>query len=931
MITQDSDTVPAHFLFLPAKDFIGCSDYSGVFDSRSHRVTLKKYLIVLFSLIPAFAVAQRLPEGVLPQHYELSFSPDLDKATFSGEETIQVQLAKPMSAITLNTAELEFQQAEVTQGEKTQTAQTSFAPEKEQATLSVGEQMQPGPATIHIKFTGILNDKLRGFYLAKTKLRNYAVTQFESTDARRAFPSFDEPALKATFDISIIANQGDTAISNGKIVSDTPGPGEGKHTLKFSQTAKMSTYLVALAVGDFACNESSADNIPIRVCGTPDKKPLGTAALRYAGEILQFYNKYYGIPYPFGKLDIVGAPDFEAGAMENTGAIFYRESDLFIDDKQSSISNHEQVFEILAHEMAHQWFGDLVTMKWWDNIWLNEGFATWMELKPSQTLHPEWNATLAAVGATNQALEVDALRNTHPIRARAETPEEINELFDSISYEKAAGVLRMVESYVGPEVFRRGVNNYLRKFQYSNATAEDFWSSIAAASGRPVDMIMPTFVDQAGEPLISVKASCAAPAPEPKVRSRRRRRQLAPAQPKTEITLTQDRFWLDPSGKPATTKNWMVPVCVKAGAAKPFCQIVGQKETVLPVAGGCAPWVFVNANAMGYYRTRYDVDTLQKLTAVANTELSAAERLSLLNDQAALMTSGQESVASYLNLISAMNQDEERAIVASYIPALSMIHDYLLTEASKPAFLAWVRSTFSPMLARVGWTPSAGESDDRHEVRSQLIRILGAIGEDPEVIHHSVELAEAYAKDSSSLDPTLVRTVLSVAAISNDPGLFQQYLAAMNDAKSSPEQLGDYSRALARFSDPKLTQQWLEKIVAHETRNQDAAGYLRLVLDNQAVQKMAWEWTKQHWPEVQAKLTMSSGGTVVRGTESFCDAEMRSDVQQFFGDHKVASAERALSQSVELINSCIHYRSQQQPNLTTWLEQHSTTANVGTR
>jgi alanyl aminopeptidase len=278
-----------------------------------------------------------------------------------------------------------------------------------------------------------------------------------------------------------------------------------------------------------------------------------------------------------------------------------------------------------------------------------------------------------------------------------------------------------------------------------------------------------------------------------------------------------------------------------------------------------------------------------------------------------------------------LNQDEERAIVQSYIPALEMIHDHLLTEASKPGFIGWVRSTFSPMLARVGWTPSAGESDDRHEVRGQLIKILGEIGEDPEVIRHSVELAEAYAKDSSALDPTLVRTVLSVAAMSNDPGLFQQYLAAMNDAKSSPEQLVDYSSALARFSDSKLTQQWLEKIVAPETRNQDAAGYLRRVLENQAVQKMAWEWTKQHWAEVQAKLTMSSGSAVVHGTEGFCDAGMRNDVQQFFGEHKVASSERALGQSLELMNSCIHFRTQQQPNLATWLEQHSTTANVGTR
>ncbi|HEU5413634.1 MAG TPA: M1 family metallopeptidase, partial [Candidatus Angelobacter sp.] len=668
-------------------------------------MTLKSHIFALILiLIPALAKAQRLPEGVAPQHYSLSFIPDLQKATFSSEETIDVQVLKPASTITLNSAELEFQLAEITQGEKTQTAQTSFNPNKDQATLTVPASLLAGPASIHIRFTGILNDKLRGFYLAKTTLRNYAITQFESTDARRAFPSFDEPALKATFDIALTIDQGDTAISNGRIVSDTPGPGEGKHTLKFSQTAKMSTYLVAMAVGDFACNEGSADNVPIRVCGTPDKKPLGVAALRYAEEILHYYNSYYGIPYPFGKLDIVGAPDFEAGAMENTGAIFYRESDLFIDDTHSSVSSHQDVFEVLAHEMAHQWFGDLVTMKWWDNIWLNEGFATWMELKPSQALHPEWNAALDGVNASDEALRVDALRNTHPIRARAETPEEIDELFDSISYQKGAAVLRMVESYVSPDVFRRGVNAYLRKFQYSNASAEDFWNAIASVSGRPVDKIMPTFVEQAGEPLITVKTSCVAAAPEPKVRSRRhhRTRRIAPAQPKTEISLAQTRFWLDPSSAPANSTTWMVPLCVKAASARPFCQIVGQKESVLPVAGGCSPWLFVNANAMGYYRTHYDADTLQKLTSLGKTELSTAERLSLLNDEAALVLSGQENVANYLDLVSALKQDDERPIMKSYLAGLRLVHDYLLTEATKPAFISWVRNNFGPMFTRLG-------------------------------------------------------------------------------------------------------------------------------------------------------------------------------------------------------------------------------------
>ena len=359
---------------------------------------LKKSVWMIFVFLPLLAGAQRLPYGLSAKHYDLTFTPDLQKAVFSGDETLDVEVNKAGNEFTLNSAELEFQEATITQDNKTQVAKWSFAPDKEQVTLTVADPLEPGPATIHIKYSGILNDKLRGFYLARTKERNYATTQFESTDARRAFPSLDEPAYKATFDITLIANKGDTAISNSIIASDTPGPGEGKHTIKFATTPKMSTYLVAMAVGDFECIEGSADNIPIRVCGTPDKKPLSAAALRYATEILKFYNQYYGIPYPFGKLDILGVPDFEAGAMENTAAIFYRESLLFIDDKNSSVDSHQAVFEVLAHEMAHQWFGDLVTMKWWDNIWLNEGFATWMALEAIASVAPgmECNAGCGA-------------------------------------------------------------------------------------------------------------------------------------------------------------------------------------------------------------------------------------------------------------------------------------------------------------------------------------------------------------------------------------------------------------------------------------------------------------------------------------------------------------------------------------------------------
>jgi aminopeptidase N len=898
---------------------------------RRKMSSLKKIVLMLLVCLPLMAAAQRLPYGVTPKHYTLSFTPDLQKATFSGEETIDVEVNQAGSSVTLNSIELEFQEATITQESKAQPAKWSFVLEKEQTTLTVADDLQPGPASIHIKFTGILNDKLHGFYLAKSKERNYATTQFENTDARRAFPSFDEPAFKAKFDITLIVNNGDTAISNGRIISDTPGPAQGKHTIQFATSPQMSTYLVAMAVGDFECNEGTADNIPIRVCGTPDKKPLGTAALRYASEILKFYDQYYGIPYPFGKLDIVGVPDFEAGAMENTAAIFYRESLLFIDDKNSAVDSHQAVFEVLAHEMAHQWFGDLVTMKWWDNIWLNEGFATWMAFKPSQTLHPEWNANLAAVQARDRALTLDALVNTHPIRVKAETPEEINELFDPISYEKAGSVLRMIEAYVSPEVFRRGVNVYLRKFSYSNATAEDFWNALTAASGRPVDKIMPTFVDQAGEPLVTVRSACVnSPAvKEPVRKSKRSRRAPLKPQPKTQITATQGRFWADPSVAPNKDQVWMLPVCVKASGTKPFCQIVSEKEQVMPMAG-CSPWVFVNASAAGYYRTRYDKADLQKLIAAAGTDLSTAERIVLLRDEAAMVGSGQENMGIFLDLVAAVNQDAEHSVVESYVPTFEFINDYLLQGAEAGPFRAWVRASFQPMMAKIGWTPGTNESPDTHTLRGDLVHILGFEGEDPETIRQSTQLAEQYLKSPDSVDASMAGAVLSVAARFGNEALFEQYVAAL-DRMHSPEQYYNVGRALADFRDPKIVERVLAMAVSDDVRNQDAARMISSVLATVDNQKIAWEWIKAHWPAVEKKTTASSGPAIVTATRTFCSAETRDDAQSFFTEHKVPSAERTLKQSREDVDSCIKTRPRLQTELADWLQQHPGGARAGTR
>jgi aminopeptidase N len=403
------------------------------------------------------AEAQRLPTGVHPEAYKLTLTPDLKAATFTGSETIEVVLDAPSRTITLNAAEIRFEEVKayalpvaaysygklgsqpvplqpLEADRHPQTATITLDEAKEQATFTFPNELPAGKVTLEIRYTGILNGQLRGFYLSKTGARSYAVTQFEPTDARRAYPSFDEPALKATYDITLIVDSADTAISNTNILSDKPGPIPGKHTLHFATTPKMSTYLVAFLVGDFKCTEGKSDGVPIRACSTPDKVELTRFAVESAKYVLHYYDTYFGIKYPMPKLDMVALPDFEAGAMENFGCITYRETDLLIDSKTGPIPAKKRVAEVVAHEMAHQWFGDMVTMQWWDNLWLNEGFATWMEMKPVTQWHPEWNFPEDVAQTLDETLDLDAQKTTHPIRATAETPDQINEMFDGISY-----------------------------------------------------------------------------------------------------------------------------------------------------------------------------------------------------------------------------------------------------------------------------------------------------------------------------------------------------------------------------------------------------------------------------------------------------------------------------------------------------------------
>jgi len=849
----------------------------------------------LFCLVLAptrSATAQRLPDTVRPEHYTLSLTPDLKAATFSGVETIDVTLAEPASAITLNAAEIDFQSVSVTAGGKQQTATATQDKTKEQATFTFPEKLPAGKATLAISYTGILNNELRGFYLSKTARRNYAVTQFEPTDARRAFPSFDEPAFKASYDVSLVIDSADTAISNSPIEADTPGPSAGKHTLKFFTTPKMSTYLVAFLVGDFQCTAGESDGVAIRVCSTPDKVALTPYGVDVAKYVLHYYNNYFGIPYPLKKLDLIGLPDFEAGAMENFGAITYRETDLLLDPRTASIGAKKNVALVIAHEMAHQWFGDLVTMQWWDNLWLNEGFATWMENKSVAIMHPEWKIDQLVVADKDGTLNLDAQPTTRSIRAKAETPEEINQMFDGIAYGKASDVLLTVENYLGEETFRKGVHAYLAAHLYRNATAEDFWNAQTATSHKPVDKIMESLVAQPGEPLLTFGEAA-----------------------KGNVPVAQRRFFLSANVQPNPAQKWTLPVCFKTAKGQK-CEVLTPADSTLSVPK--ASLVFANAGGKGYYRSAYPASVYAALVANVETGLTPAERISLIGDEWAQVRANKATVGDYLNLVAAIKDDSNAEVLRNALGGVNATYERVAaTPEEKKAVSAWIRNTFSPGYIRLG-APSESDSPTTRELRSQLFGVLGYYGKDPAVLAQARQIVEKDLDDPGSVDPTLGQTALYIAARNGDAKLFDRLQKAAETA-TNPNFQGTALRLLAQFQDPALVERALNYAVSGKVRNQDVAIQLATALQSGETRDQAWKFIQTNWDKVQPQLTTEMGGYLVNATGSFCSAADRDDVKQFFSAHNVAATAQTLKHAIERIDGCIELRALQEPNLKQWL------------
>jgi aminopeptidase N/puromycin-sensitive aminopeptidase len=858
----------------------------------STRAVLAATALGVIFAVTHTATAQRLPDTVIPTHYTLSVTPDLQAATFSGVEKIDVNIKQPTRSITLNAAEIQFESVVVHPKGPQQTASVSLDAGKEQATFTFPDTLPAGSATLAIRYTGILNNELRGFYLSKTPRRNYAVTQFEPTDARRAFPSFDEPAFKAAFDISLVVDAKDTAISNGQIVSDTPGPGADKHTLEFSTTPKMSTYLVAFLVGDFACTAGTQDGVAIRVCATPDKVALTSYALGVAKFALHYYNNYFGIPYPLKKLDLIALPDFEAGAMENFGAITYREQTLLIDPQTASIRARQTVAVDITHEMAHQWFGDLVTMQWWDNVWLNEGFASWMENKAAAAMDPEWDIPLVVAADEQKTLDLDAQPSTRAIRARADTPDEINQMFDGIAYGKASDVLLAVENYEGPEVFRAGVQAYLRAHLYANATAEDFWNAQAAVSHKPVDKIMDSLITRNGVPIVSFGEPAAG-----------------------KVAVGQKRFFLSPAIHPDPDQKWTLPVCFKSAAGKD-CALLTPSSTALPIPA--APLFFANADGKGYYRSAYAPAQYAALVDHAESGLTPAERISLTGDEWAQVRANRAAVGQYLTLVTALRTDASAEVIATALNGVSAIYEQLAATADEHAALsAWITKTFVPVYENLG-PASPSDSDNTRQLRAELLENIGTYGNAPQVVAGARVIADQYLANPASIDATLGEAALTVAAHNGDAALFDR-LQHLYETSDDPVLKHLALRLLGDFPSPELVARAVAFDASGKVRNQDAALQFAVPLGRSDSRDAAWSYMKNNWTNVSGQLTTGLGERLVTATGSFCSADARDDVKSFFASHTVAASSASLKHALERIDECIEFRTLQEPQLKNWL------------
>ncbi len=847
----------------------------------------------------------RLPTSVRPSAYRLVLTPDLSASTFSGDVEIDVTVVEPTTTITLNAAELEITFAELNDadpdgGYALAPSSIDLDPDEERATLTFPEPLVSGPATLHLGFTGTLNDKLHGFYRstftddAGTE-HVIATTQMESTDARRAFPCWDEPELKATFEVTLIVDEALAAFSNGPAVEETPEPG-GRRRVRFAPTMVMSTYLVAFIVGPLeATDPTDVGGIPLRIVHTPGKAGLTPFALAVGAHALNFFTDYFGIPYPADKLDLVAIPDFAFGAMENLGCVTFRESVLLVDPASAARVELERVADVICHEIAHMWFGDLVTMKWWNGIWLNEAFATFMEVLAVDAFRPEWQRWVSFGVEREAALAVDGLHATRPVEFHVGRPEEAQGMFDVLTYQKGGSVLRMLEQFVGPDVFQEGIHDYLITHSHSNTETADLWDALERSSGRAVRTIMDTWINQGGYPLIRVGS---------------------------DGSLTQAPFSYagEPGG--AIGKAWQVPVLTRplgSPGLDPLPILLDGKATVPESQGDSGDdVVVVNAGGSGYFRVSYPTAVLERLAGQLG-HLTPLERYNLVSDTWAAALSGQAPLADVLAVARALvvSAEGDPSVWSVVLGALGLF-DRVIPDADRPVLALAVRTLLGPLATGLGWDPRDDDDERTPSLRSSVLRTLGTIGDDPEI---RAEAKRRFAVagsqgpgGGSALHPDTESAILDIVASDGGQVEFEAFLARYR-APANPQEENRYLYALASFTDPGLAARTFD-LALTEVRTQNAPFVLQSLVTNRQVGPLAWKRITEEWDTLVVKFPSNILPRMLDGVRALCSpSELAAEVTAFVEAHPLPAGGKTVEQILERLGVNVAFAEREGPGL----------------
>ncbi len=829
----------------------------------------------------------RLPTTVIPERYEIKLTPDLSAATFAGEEKVFIQIIEPVRQVVVNSAELGFQAVSIKgPGGKVVRGNTALDVENEQATFDFPEALNPGRWELQIAYSGILNDKLHGFYRSTYKDPNgrektLASTQFESTDARRAFPCWDEPAFKAVFQVTLVVDQALTAISNARVLRETPLSGTGKKEVVFADTIKMSTYLVAFIVGEFEGTDPvMVGNAPLRVWAVPGKGHLAKFAQEIGAFSLTFFSRYYDIAYPGDKLDLIAIPDFASGAMENLGAITFRETALLVDEGKATRAELERVADVVSHENAHMWFGDLVTMKWWNGLWLNEAFATFMEMLAVDGWKPEWRRWDSFTVSRAAAMQVDGLKSTRPIEFPVERPEEAAGMFDVLTYEKGASVLRMLEQYLGADKFRDGIRLYLRRHEYANAETTDLWDALEDSTRQPARALMDSWIFQAGYPLISVERNT------------------------SDLILSQRIFrYLQDGDHP--DRKFHVPVFLRAGTKQGTVNqtvLLTDQELRIPLPEDL-DWVVANAGGHGFYRVRYSPELVTAVKRELQSNLLAVERFNLANDTWATTLAGLTSLADYLDLIDLFRDETDLNVWTTVIISSHHLHR-ILDDVQERLFQERIRAIFNPALQRLTWSPREGETELERQLRGELINALGTVGEDKACQQRARELYAQYEKDPTSVERNLVPALVSIVAHTGSGGDYDKFYSRFTNAQT-PQEETRYLFALGGFRQPDLIDRTLQMTINGEVRTQNAPYLMRGILLNKDAREKAWSFMKAHWEEMLRRYPDNSIPRMCEGIVGLATPELDADVRDFFARLPVKQGAKQMEQHLERLRIAV--------------------------